>query len=274
MTLSRAALALFCLSGVPALAAGPEVTQSPPAMMAPAPVVAERPVLLFSLRGGVAANPDYFGSDDYETGADVGFKFHFLRLPGGREIGNPDPWADALGFGVHGSARYIGQRDPKDYDDLKGMDDVDGALELGGGIGYTARNFDVFADVRRGFGGHEGWVAEAGANLILHPTERLRLNMGPRLLWGDDTYADTYFGVDASSVGVNRPFFDADGGLVSAGLEFGARYQLSDLWGLEGAVTYDVLQNDAADSPIVKNLGDADQWGIRFGLTRVFQIGG
>ncbi len=278
MTLHRtalvAALATACIAGTPVLAADPSLAQAQPVMMSPAPVMAERPMLLFSLRGGVASDPEYFGSDNNEVGADLGFRFHFLRFPGGRGIGNPDPWGEKLGFGLHGSLRYIGQRDQDDYDDLNGMDDIDGALELGAGIGYTTTNFDVFADLRRGFGGHEGWVAAAGADYITRPTDRLRLNMGPRLLWGDDDYTDTYFGVDASEVGPGRPAFDANGGLVSAGLEFGARYQLSDVWGLEGAVTYDVLQNDAADSPLVDNLGDKDQWGVRIGVTRVFQIGG
>ncbi len=274
MTLSRAALAVFCLAGTPVLAAGPTVSETQPVMMAPAPVVSQRPLLMFTIRGGVASNPEYFGSDENTTGADVGFKFNFLRLPSGRELGSPDPWMDSLGFDVHGSLRYIGPRDSDDYDDLDGMDDIDAALELGGGIGYTLRNFEMFADVRRGFGGHEGWVAEAGADVVLRPTERLRLNMGPRLLWGDETYTDQYFGVNADEVAPNCAAFDADGGLVSAGLEFGARYQLSDVWGLEGAVTYDVLQNDAEDSPLVDDLGDKDQWGVRFGVTRVFSIGG
>jgi outer membrane protein len=243
-------------------------------MMAPAAYNSQRPVLLFSLRGGVASNPEYLGSDENSMGLDLGFKFHFLRLPGGREFGNPDPWADSLGFNVHGSARYIGERDADDYDDLDGMDDIDRTLELGGGIGYNLRYFEAFADLRRGFGGHQGWVAEAGADVILYPSDRVRLNMGPRLLWGNETYTDEYFSVNARDVAANRPAFDADGGLVSAGVEFGARYQVSDLWGVEAALTYDVLQNDAADSPIVDNLGDKDQWGIRFGLTRVFQIGG
>ncbi|MGY9048309.1 hypothetical protein P775_10485 [Puniceibacterium antarcticum] len=275
MTLRCAALALFCLGATPVLAGDPTIVQPEPVVMTPAPVaLAPRPVLLFSLSGGVTSTPEYFGSDDVNAAPYLGVKFHFLRLPNGREVGSPDPWQGSEGFGIHGSARYIGERDSSDYSALRGADDVDATLELGGGIGYTLRNFDVFADVRRGFGGHEGWVAELGADYILRPTDRLRLKMGPRLLWGDEEYTDTYFGVNAASVAPGRPLYEADGGLVSAGLEFGARYQLSDVWGLEGAVTYDVLQNDAADSPLVDGSGEKDQWGIRLGVTRVFQIGG
>ncbi|SNR65972.1 MipA/OmpV family protein [Puniceibacterium sediminis] len=273
MTLRRVTIALFCLAATPTLAAGPTPAETDPLMMTPAPVVEPRPTLLFSLRGGVKSTPEYFGADKGAVSPDLGFKFHFLRIPGGREIGNIDPWADSTGFNMHGSVGYIGARDPDDYKDLSGMDDVDATVELGGGIGYNMQNFGVFANLRRGFGGHEGWVAEAGADYILHPTDRLRLNMGPRLLWGDDTYTDTYFGVDTSEVAVGRPAYQADGGLVTAGVEFGARYRISDLWGLEGAVSYDVLQNDAAASPLVDGSGDDNQWGVRLGVTRVFQLG-
>jgi len=259
------------LVAAPVFAAGPEMTMSDPVMVAPAPAP-QGPALAFSLRGGVAGNPAYLGSDEYTPGPDLGFKFHYLRLPNGFELGNPDPWADNLGWDVHGSFNVIGERDPDDYNELGNLDSIDTTVELGLGVGYTAPNFSAFADVRRGFGGHEGVVAELGADAILRPSDRLTLTMGPRLTWGNDEFNDTYFGVPASRATANLPAYDADGGLVSAGVEFGATYQLNDTWGLESALTYDRLTNDAEDSPIVRN-GSEDQWGIRFGVTRVIRLG-
>ena len=61
--------------------------------------------------------------------------------------------------------------------------------------------------------------------------------------------------------------FDAGGGLLSAGVELGATYQINDDWGVEGALTWDRLAGDAADSPIVAT-GDRDQYSVRIGLTR------
>lgn len=114
MTLRHVALALLCLGATPALAAGPTPSETQSTMMVPQTTVAPKPGLSFTLRGGVASNPEYFGSDENTTGADVGFKFNFLRLPGGREIGNPDPWADsgavlaiATGFIVYGGIHRI-----------------------------------------------------------------------------------------------------------------------------------------------------------------------
>ena len=67
--------------------------------------------------------------------------------------------------------------------------------------------------------------------------------------------------------------YDAEGGLVSTGAELGMRYRLSDAWGVEGAITYDVFRGDAEDSPIVQQ-GSEDQWGARLGVTRTFSFGG
>ncbi|KMK68760.1 MipA/OmpV family protein [Puniceibacterium sp. IMCC21224] len=230
------------------------------------------PALVFSLRGGVAGAPAYFGSEKMEAAPDLGFNFHFLRF-GDREFGNPDPWQDSLGFGVHGSFRYIGERDSSDHSKLRGLDDVDAALELGLGVGYATENLYAFADVRRGFGGHEGTVAEVGFDAVIRPNDRLRLAFGPRFFWGNDEYADTYFGITPAESSASLPTYDPDGGLLSAGVEFSARYKINDLWGIEGAVNYNQLNDDAEDSPIVRN-GDRDQWAVRIGFTRVFSIGG
>ena len=125
--------------------------------------------------------------------------------------------------------------------------------------------------MRRGFGGHEAWVGEAGLDLIARPTDRWKLTVGPRLFWGSDDYADTYFGVDTSEAAAGRPAYEAEGGLLTSGVEVGARYQIDDDWGLEGAVTWEKYRNDAADSPIVEN-GSDDQWSVRLGVTRVFRL--
>lgn len=227
------------------------------------------PGVVFTLRGGVASAPDYFGSDDYTAAPDIGFSFDGLTLNGGRSFGDSDPWADPLGFGMSGSFRYIPERDSSDHDALRGMDDIDAAIELGFGVSFTGRSYELFADVRRGFGGHDGWVGEAGMDLIARPDDRWKLTIGPRLFWGNDEYADTYFGVDSDEATSSRSKFDADGGLLSAGIEMGARYQLNDDWGVEGAVAWENYRNDALDSPIVD---DADQWTVRFGVTRTLRL--
>ena len=256
----------------PTYAAGPSQSATQTDVMVPAPAPA-KPRLMFTLRGGVATTPEYFGSDENEVGPDIGFSFNYLSLRNGRTFGNSDPWADSMGLTFGGSFRFIQERKTQDFDELTGLDDVDAAIELGVSMRYGTEHFAAFGEVRRGFGGHEGWVGEVGADAILRPTDRLRLSMGPRLFFGDDAYSDTYFGITAPEASAALPAYDPDGGMVSAGVEFGARYQINDVWGLEGAVTWEKFTDDAADSPIVEQ-GSDEQWGVRFGVTRVFSIGG
>lgn len=273
---ARLVTAFILASGLaaPALAAGPEQASVQTDVIAPAPVTIERqPRFVFTILGGVAASPEYFGSDEYTVGPNLGFRLDYLSFGNGRTIGNLDPWAERTGLNFRGSFRYIRERDSSDFDELAGLEDIDAAFEAGAAISYGTENFSTFVEARRGFGGHEGWVGEIGADAILRPTDRLRLSMGPRLFFGDDTYSDTYFGVTPAESSAALGAYDPEGGMVSAGVEFGARYQINDLWGLEGAVTWEKFTDDAADSPIVKQ-GDDEQWGIRFGVTRVFSIGG
>lgn len=266
------AAAIMVMAGGIAAADSQKLARTAPT---PAPADATQPRgsgLVFTLGAGAAVKPAYFGSDEYRIGPSGSFGLHYLGA-GRFSFGDPDPTALRTGWGLRGSSRYVGARDASEFDALAGLDDIDAAVELGLGVGYTARSFGAYLDARRGFGGHEGWVAEAGLDVIARPTAGLTVTAGPRLLWGDDAYSATYFGVTPAEASAALPIFDAQGGLTSAGVALGMTYRLNDDWGLEGALTYDRLMNDAADSPIVQP-GSRDQWGVRFGLTRVIRLGG
>ena len=255
----------------PAFAADQTDTAAPTTAAAlPAP---PRPDLVFTLRGGVSTKPEYFGSESQKIGPDFNFRLNFIQL-GGYTYGDPEVTTAPRLFSIGPSFRYIRKRDSDDYGELDGLKKVDETLEIGLALGFARENFLAFGRVRRGFGGHEGWVAEAGADVLFRANDRLLLSLGPRVLFGDNTFTDTYFAVTGKESRDSKfSEYNPDSGLISAGLEFGARYRINDLWGIEGAVTYDVLQDDAADSPVVKQ-GTKNQWGARIGLTRVFRIGG
>ncbi|MEN8684596.1 MipA/OmpV family protein, partial [Marivita sp.] len=130
-TVSSLALGL----ALPAYAAGPAQTATQPDVMVPAPTPA-KPQLMFTLRGGVATSPEYFGSDENVVGPDLGFSFNYLSLRNGRTFGNPDPWADSMGLTFGGSFRFIQERKTDDFDELAGLDDIDAAVELGVSMRY------------------------------------------------------------------------------------------------------------------------------------------
>lgn len=247
-------------------------TVEPASMVSAAPKAT--PDLIFTLRGGAAFTPDYFGSRDYSFGPDLEFSLNYARLPGGRVFGTTDANDPRYGFGLRGSFRYIGERKVASHPELTGLNDIDRTFELGLGLGYTSRSFDAFADLRYGVIGHEGFVGELGADVKYHASDRLILSLGPRMLLGSDDYAATYFGVSAAeaAAGYVGGAYDASGGVLSAGIELGATYRFNDDWGVKAAVKWHRFTGDAASSPIVE-AGERDQYGVRIGITRRFTLG-
>ena len=197
---------------------------------------------------GPNVKPGYFGSDEMVVGPTGSFKLDRLQL-GGITIGG----SETTGFGFGGSVRFVGERNAADFDELAGMETIDTSVELGGGVRYYGQGYILFADLRYGVIGHESLVGEIGGDLIYQPSNQITLRAGPRMFWGSDDYAQTYFGVTADEA-VTSSFdaFDASGGILSTGLKAEANYQFNDDWGLTGTVRYDQLRDDAADSPITQ----------------------
>ena len=228
--------------------------------------------LSFTLRGGAQLQPQFPGSDEYQLGPDLGFAFGSLQV-GRFGIGDPDPDLVRTGLGLRGSFRYVGERDSSEHEVLEGLGDVDAALELGVGLDYRQDAYRVFGDLRYGVTGHDAFVGEVGADVFFKPSDRLTVNVGPRMLLAESEYAKEYFGVsEAESQASGLDAFDAEGGALSAGVEVGAHYRLNDDWGIEGAVTYGRLLGDAEESPITE-AGSADQYGMRIGVTRRVTFG-
>jgi outer membrane protein len=258
-------------SPAPPIPAEPSVPVPPPANAQPGilsaggALDARTPDIVATLRAGVAVSPSYFGSDEYDIGPDLAARIDYVRFPGGFEYGSSRTVGFRTGWGIQGSFRYIGERKK---DDIPGLDDVDWTAEAGLGVGYEQRSWRAFADVRYGIIGHNTWVGEIGADAISYPIEGLTLTAGPRLQFGTDNFAQTYFGISAEeSAASGLEAYDASGGLLATGLEIGARYLFNERWGVEGAIGYDRLVNDAADSPITRT-GSADQYSARIGITR------
>lgn len=208
----------------------------------------------FTLGLGAASTPNYFGSENSKVGPTGSFapeSFQFGSLSFGRNGG------DAGGLGFKGSFRYIGERTAADNPELAGIADIDAALEIGGGLNYSTDNAEIYAVGRYGVIGHEAFVGEIGGDWIMQ-TNQTEVRFGPRVFFGDDAYADTYFGS-----GPGTP--PAQGGILSRGIEASIAYAVTDKWGVVGTINYDQLLNDAANSPIVQT---TDQLGVSLVVTR------
>lgn len=225
-------------------------------------------VLKYDVRLGAQSRPAYFGSDEMIVSPDFAVHFDYVKLKGFGEYGSTDDSRPPSAFGIKGSLRFIGERSSDDYDELKGLEDIDASLELGLGLVYRTRNFEAYGDVRYGAFGHKSFVGELGMDAIAYPTDRWEFRVGPRMVFGDNQFTDTYFGVSSSeSRDSGLDAFDAGGGLLGAGIEAKARYRFNDLWGVEASVRADRLLNDAAESPITE-MGNEDQFRVKLGITR------
>ena len=234
------------------------------------PTAAQDRALAFSLTGGVASAPKYFGAS--RNSISPGGAFGFTGLSFGRvQLGNPDgPAQFATGSGLRGSLRYIPKR--KGEKELAGLDDVKASLEIGAGVHHTAEFWQVFADLRYGVIGHKAVAGELGANAIYRGANGLVVHAGPRAGFGNARFMRSYFGVtDAESAASGLAAYRPSGGVHSVGVELGMYQPLSDDWGITGTLRYDRLRGDAGNSPIVRQ-GSRDQVGASIGVTRHFNF--
>lgn len=228
--------------------------------------------LSFTLGLGVSSGPDYVGADSYGVGLSRKISLKRFSL-GPLSFGPPDDGSERLGFGLRGAFRTVGARSAENNPELAGLNDVRSSVEIGFGLGYEAEDWRAFAALRHGIIGHDGVVAELGADWKAVTGPRLNLSIGPRLFYGSGAYTRTYFGVTADeALASGLPAFTPDAGLVSAGIAIGATYALGGDWALEGSLTLDRLQGDAAASPIT-GLGARDQASVGVTLTRRFSLG-
>src|SRR3712207_5273249 len=97
-----------------------------PLLLCPLPALAQfaepsgGPRLAFTLGVGVAAVPDYFGSDEAAPGLDLSLRAPFLSF-GGLQVGSEDPNSRAQGLRFRGSFRYIPERSAEDHEELEGL---------------------------------------------------------------------------------------------------------------------------------------------------------
>lgn len=231
--------------------------------------------IAFTLGAGASVSPDYFGSDDYSIGPSGNGRLDYLKF-GPLEIGSSRGVAQEVveGFGLRGTARYIGSRKASDNSELRGLDNVDATLELGFGVGYDTRDWRVFGVGRYGFFGHESFVGQLGADAIFHPSDDLTVSFGPRADLGDADFMRTYFGVTGDeAVASNGRFseFRPSSGFYSVGVKLQARYEVTGAWGVETTARYNRFIEDANDSPIVQQ-GSSNDFGLSVVLTRSFLL--
>lgn len=237
---------------------------------------------------GVAViyNPAFTGSKTYQAMAFPDFKVEygevfFASLFGvGYNVIKGDRWRIGP-IAKFGFPRNEDDKNPfriagDKTNALRGLGDVDATPELGGFVEYSFRPFSATVEVRKGIGGHEGLVGEASldyANVINALGRPMFVSVGPRVTVANAPYNRAFFGINqtqAANSGLAR--YSAGGGVFSYGIGGFAMMPLGGSVSLGFFGGYDRLGRVAADSPLIKERGDRNQFmgGVRmayeFGL--------
>jgi outer membrane protein len=227
--------------------------------------------------GGAQIAPKFYGSEDYSI----------FPLPnfGLRREGAPMPFEapdDSFGIGILGQdsafnfgpvGRLVSKREEDDVGAPVG--DVDLTIEVGGFVqAFVGRNFRLRGELRQAVNGHDGLVGDLSADFIFRDDDNTIFSIGPRARWADNDFHDAYFGVPVAIPASGLAAYNPGSGFYALGGRAGLTQRLGRNWGLFGYAGYDRLIGDAADSPIVRQLGSRDQFSGGGGLFIEFNVGG
>lgn len=145
-------------------------------------------------------------------------------------------------------------------------------IEVGAFAQYAiSESFRLRSEVRKGIGGHRGWIGNIGADFVKRDGDKWLFSVGPRVTLSNSKYQQAYFGVSPSVSQISGlPAYQADGGVTAVGVASGYLRQFSPRWGISTYAKYDRLVGDAAQSPIVRQLGSRNQLHGGIGLTYTF----
>jgi MipA family protein len=230
-----------------------------------------------SVGAGAEYRPDFEGAKRYTVSPVPVFSIH--------RAGSPDrfrsprdsagiSFLDMSGFRLGPAAKYVAPRTATDFAELRGLGDVNAAIELGGFLEYFPVDWlRGRVEVLQGFGGHHGVVANFSGDLILPVAPQWTLSGGPRFTLESTAATAPYFGITlAQAMASGLPVFNARGGAHSAGAGAQLRYQYNPQWEIHTYVEYQRLLGDAAASPLVQQRGSPNQMTVGLGASYSFNV--
>lgn len=216
--------------------------------------------------GGVFMGPEYEGSNDYVPIVVpyiyVGYKDTFFFDPfqgAGVNIIHQD------GFRGGAKLSYRFGRDESDSSNLRGLGDVDDAIELGFFLEQTVPmqgnsvvlGLDVMQDISNA---HDGMIATASTDYVFNMGPQMTPSLGVSTAYADDDYMESFFGVNAAqSARSGLPAFGAGSGFKDVALNAKLNWAFNPEWAVMYQATYKQLIGDAESSPITGR-GSDEQW--------------
>ena len=224
--------------------------------------------------GGLGAlKPKYKGSNQYEVSGfpfiDIKYKkIFFLNFREGLGINI----LHAPNFRVGTAFNFYGSRDENDSTYLQGFQDIDAGLDAGVFGSISFGKFSAKLKFRQDISNnHEGHLISGRLVYKAIKSRKLITNFNIKTTYANDNYMKTYFGVttsQASSSGFKE--FNANGGIKDMGAGTSLIYPFNKYWSFITIANYTRLLNDAANSPLVENVGSKNQLWLGLGVAYRF----
>ncbi|MEM1177847.1 MAG: MipA/OmpV family protein [Acidobacteriota bacterium] len=219
---------------------------------------------------GVAELPEYQGADD---GRLVPFFVGQFELDRGTvELEGLEARLDLIdGPWRGGPSLSVGLPRDEDFVDeptIQLLPEVDVALELGGFVGLDVPlgrsvedrlrlDLAVRHDV---LDAHGGLTAKFKVEYFFKVSRMLRIGLAANSTWADGGYHETYFSIAPEAAqDAGLAIYDAGAGFRDFGFEVYAITSFSESWGVFTRFAWNRLVDDAAESPLVRDLGSRDQ---------------
>ncbi|RWD68772.1 MipA/OmpV family protein [Mesorhizobium sp.] len=168
------------------------------------------------------------------------------------------------------TGKFIFSRDSED--ELKGLDTVRFGGEVGGFFEFYPLDWvRARAELRHGIRSHNGFVADIAADAFYDITPTVRISGGPRVSFASSNYFDAYYGVNAKEAAASGlSEYHPGGGVKSAGLGGSVTFKVTEPMTASVFTEYSRLMGPAADSSLVKERGDRNQW--TFGVSTTYRF--
>ncbi|MEJ2729290.1 MAG: MipA/OmpV family protein [Deltaproteobacteria bacterium] len=224
--------------------------------------LAGKTTVAVGLGAGIA--PDYEGSSDYRA---IPVPFVSVRFSNNMSIewlantarANLIPDRTWMAGPM---LQYIQKRDNVDNNKVDRLDSVDASLMAGAFAGFRIDRFSFSLEAMQDIAdGNDGAIVRLRGGYHLPISKEWTAQLSAFTTWADEDYMDAYFGINhRNSAKSGLKTYNADSGFKDVGIALPVTYSPWEHWSIMGAVAYKRLLGDAADSPVVDDEGNANQF--------------
>lgn len=145
---------------------------------------------------------------------------------------------------------------------LKQFDDVEGSVLAGVLSSWTKGHWQLNGDMAAPVSGDlDGLRVRGYLRYRNSISDHLLFGVGPGISWGNERWNKSLFDVsarDAARSGL--PVYATDNHYMRTSMNARLTYRMTEQLSVSTIARYSRLLGDAADSPIVEDVGDANQW--------------